>query len=228
MRAQMVHGTGAYFLQRARCARRSSLITLGLSVVLLGLLILPATRKGARTIANDTVRFGFEGPEQYVRRITLEHRGQASTLSDVGQLALSAKSAKGGAATPSRARVGQPRPQRRFEGTGDADAEMAARSVSRLAGVPVFQSEELIIDRLVKPTYPPTLLEKNVEGKVTLQALVDTVGNVVEVQLVNSTGEVLFEKAAEEAVWLCRFRPYRAGGEASEVYAVFRFSFRIY
>jgi TonB family protein len=72
------------------------------------------------------------------------------------------------------------------------------------------------------------LLEKNVEGKVTVQALVDTVGNVVEVQLVTSTGEELFEKAAEEAVWLCRFRPYRAGGEVSEVYAVFRFSFRIY
>jgi TonB family protein len=224
----MVHGTVGYFHERARCARRSSLITLGLSIVLLGLMVFPATRKGARRLANDTVRFGFEGPEQYVRRITLEHRGQASTLSDVGQLALSAKGQKGGAASPSRATVGQPRPRRRFEGSGDADADFAARSVTRMAGVPVFQSEELVIDRLVKPTYPPSLLEQNVEGKVTLQALVDTVGNVIEVQLVNSTGEALFEKAAEEAVWLCRFRPYRAGGEASEVYAVFRFSFRIY
>jgi TonB family protein len=135
---------------------------------------------------------------------------------------------KGGATPPSRARVGQPRPRKTFEGDGESAQDLAMRSVTRLTGVPVFQSEELVIDRLVKPEYPPSLLEKNVEGKVTLQALVDTVGNVVEVQLITSTGETLFEKAAEEAVWLCRFHPYRAGGEASEVYAVFRFSFRIY
>jgi TonB family protein len=224
----MVHGTVGYFHERTRCSRRSSLITFGLSLLALGLLMLPATQRGARRLTRDSARFGFEGPEQYVRRITLEHRGSASTLSDVGQLATVAQSKKGGAPSPSRATVGQPRPRTRYEGSGDADQDLAMRSVSRMAGVPVFQSEELIIDRLVKPTYPPSLLEKNVEGKVTLQALVDTVGNVIEVQLINSTGETLFEKAAEEAVWLCRFRPYRAGGEASEVYAVFRFSFRIY
>jgi TonB family protein len=94
--------------------------------------------------------------------------------------------------------------------------------------VPVFQSEELIIDRLVKPDYPASLLARDVEGKVTVQALVDTVGQVVDVQVVASTGETLFEQAARDAVWQCRFRPYRRGGEASEVYAVFRFSFKIY
>ncbi|HET9325707.1 MAG TPA: energy transducer TonB [Candidatus Eisenbacteria bacterium] len=225
----MVHGTVGYFHERARCARRSSLITLGLSLLALGLLIMPATQRGARRLTKDSARFGFEGPEQYVRRITLEHRGSASTLSDVGQLSVSVQSKKGGGGRPSRATVGQPQPRHRFEGPGSSDADLSMRSVSRLAGVPVFQSEELVIDRLVKPTYPQALLDKNVEGKVTVQALVDTVGNVIEVQLVNSTGEALFEKAAEEAVWLCRFRPYRGGGgEASEVYAVFRFSFRIY
>jgi len=29
-------------------------------------------------------------------------------------------------------------------------------------------------------------------------------------------------------MWQCRFRPYRVRGEVHEVYAVFRFSFRIY
>lgn len=222
----MDHGTAGYFHERSRCARRSSLITLGLSLLLLGLLLVPAPPI-VRRLTTETARFGFEGPDKFIRRITLENRGQASTLSDVGQLSVAVQTRKGGPA-PSRARVGQPRPQHRFEGAGESDADLAMRSVTRLAGVPVFQSEELVIDRLVKPSYPPSLLEKNVEGKVTLQALVDTVGNVIEVQLINSTGETLFEKAAEEAVWLCRFRPYRAAGEASEVYAVFRFSFRIY
>ena len=224
----MIHGVTGYFHERERCARRSSLLTLALSLVLFGLLVFPASPVLMRRLERDSARFGFEGPEQYVRRITLENRGQTSTLSDVGQLSLTASSRKGGAAPESRAHVGQPRPRRVHEGEGSAAEDLAMRAVTRIAGVPVFQSEELIIDRLVKPEYPASLLEKNVEGKVTLQALVDTVGNVVEVQLITSTGESLFEKAAEEAVWLCRFRPYRSAGEASEVYAVFRFSFRIY
>lgn len=223
----MDHGTVGYFVERARCARRSSLIALVLSLAGLGLLIAPAPSL-VRRMATQTARFGFEGPDQYVRRITLENRGRTSTLADVGQLRLTSSSRKGGATSPSQARVGQPKPQPRFEGPGLSDEDRSMRSVSRLAGVPVFQSEELVIDRLIKPEYPPTLIERNIEGKVTLQALVDTVGNVIEVQLITSTGEALFERAAEEAVWLCRFRPYRSGGEASEVYAVFRFSFRIY
>jgi TonB family protein len=86
----------------------------------------------------------------------------------------------------------------------------------------------LVIDRWVRPEYPRSLLERDIEGKVTLQALVDTVGQVVDVQVLTSTGENLFERAAEEAVRQCRFRPYRPGGEASEFYVVFPFSFRIY
>ena len=223
----MVHGTAGFFLERARCARRSSLISLASSLVVLGLLVLPAP-KAVRRLATNTMRFGFEGPEQYIRRITLENRGRTSTLADVGQLAVATATRKGGATEASRARVGRLHPRARFAGPGPSDQEQAMRSISRIAGVPVFQSEELVIDRLIKPEYPAALLEKNVEGKVTLQALVDTVGNVVEVQLISSTGEEQFEKAAEEAVWLCRFRPFRAAGEASEVYAVFRFSFKIY
>jgi len=222
----MVHGTAGYFIERARCARRSSLLTLALSLLGLGLLVVPRLARLERA-SIESVRFGFEGPDQYIRRITLDNRGHTSTLADVGKLELKA-SLQGGAVRPSRARVGQPRPRPRFHGPGSADENLAMRSVSRLAGVPVFQSEELVIDRLVKPEYPEPLLERNVEGKVTLQALVDTVGNVIEVQLITSTGEALFERAAEEAVWLCRFRPYRSAGEASEVYAVFRFSFKIY
>jgi TonB family protein len=222
----MVHGVTGYFLERERCSRRSSLLTLALSVGALAFMAIPGPAL-VRRITRDSARMGFEGPEQYVRRITLENRGQSSTLADVGQLSLTASSHKG-ANPESRAHVGQPRPRPLRAGEGQSAEDLAMRAVNRIAGVPVFQSEELVIDRLVKPEYPPTLIEKNVEGKVTVQALVDTVGNVVEVQLLSSTGETLFEEAAEEAVRMCRFRPYRPGGEASEVYAVFRFSFRIY
>ena len=224
----MVHGSAGYFIERASCARRVSLLTLGLSVLggagLFGVSQTPPFRHSQR-FAN---RFGFEGPEQYVRRIDLEQsRGHGAVLSSLGLIELKADAERGGAPRHARARVGQPEPRPVRDGdAGGAGASM--RSVSRLAGVPVFQSEELVIERLVKPDYPPLLLARDVEGKVTVQALVDTIGQVVEVQVLTSTGESLFEQAARDAVMQCRFRPYRLDGEASEVYAVFRFSFRIY
>jgi TonB family protein len=224
----MVHGIAGYFIERARFARRVSLLTLGVSVLgglaLFGTAETPPFRRAMRT----STRFGFEGPEQYVRRIDLEQaRGHAATLSDVGLIELQSSASRGGANRHSRAHVGQPQPRSVRDGSGSGEG-LSMRAVSRLAGVPVFQSEELVIERLVKPDYPATLLAHDVEGKVTVQALVDTVGQVVDVQVVASTGEMLFEQAAQDAVRQCRFRPYRRNGEASEVYAVFRFSFRIY
>ena len=64
-----------------------------------------------------------------------------------------------------------------------------------------------------------------------VQALVDTAGRVVDVQLLASSGVEPFERSAQEAVWQYRFRPYHGAslpGNPSEVYAIFRFAFRVY
>jgi TonB family protein len=225
----MVHGITGYFLERARCARRLSLLTAALGLAGLAGLMLAYTPP-VRKLVTRVARFGYEGPDQYVRRINLmQVRGEVVTLSDVGGVR-PVSTRRGGGEKRHVAREGQPVPAARFKGAGasDADADLAARLISRLSNVPVVQSEDLVIDRLVKPIYPTHLLERNIEGKVTVQALIDTVGKVVEVQVLASTGETLFERAAEEAVWQCRFRPYRQDGGTSEVYAVFRFAFRIY
>jgi TonB family protein len=224
----MVHGTSAYFLERSRFSRRLSLITLGVSLVAMGTLGLTYTPP-VRRVLRSTVRFGYEGPDQYVRRITLQqNEGQSSVISDPSEGMLQMRR-RGGARRASRTGEGQPTPRSRFSGAGTFDRDVSKRSVSRSSGVPVVRSEDLVIDRLVRPEYPPRLLEQNIEGRVTLQALIDTVGRVVSVQVMASSGERLFEQAAEEAVWQCRFRPYRPDGRtASEVFAVFRFAFRIY
>jgi hypothetical protein len=44
----------------------------------------------------------------------------------------------------------------------------------------------------------------------------------------NGRGEKQLDLSAMEAVRQCLFRPYRVQGEAREVYALFRFAFRIY
>lgn len=226
----MVHGSTGYFSERARFERRVSLLTLAVGMFFMAALLgagLPGVR---RLIERTTERFGFEGPTQYVRRITLEqYRGAPEPLRAVGPVR-PVVARKGGDPIRSRSQGPNARPETRsrVRGPGAAEADLVARSVSRIANVPIIRSEELVIDRLVRPSYPAELLDRNVEGRVTLQALIDTTGRVRDVQVLASSGEFQFEHAAESAVWQCRFRPYRQRGVPSEVYAVFRFAFRIY
>jgi len=224
----MVHGVSGYFLERARFERRVALLTALVSLIALGLLGLGHT-KIVRTMATRTVRFGYEGPDQYVRRISLRQlEGPSTALSDLGAISPRYER-KGGASATQRKNGGRPTPISNVTGPGSSNRDLIARAVMRSANVPVVRSEDLVIDRLVKPSYPEILLAQNIEGKVMVQALVDTVGKVIEVQIMASTGEHLFERAAEDAVWQCRFRPFRPAGESpSEVYAVFRFVFSIY
>jgi TonB family protein len=140
------------------------------------------------------------------------------------------QASKGGARpvhlVASPAAIPETRPHRL--GVGDSEQDLLARAREIYRHAPVVQSEDLIIERLVKPEYPEDAKNRNIEGHVALVALVDTAGEVVSVDLMGSTGERQLEKAATEAVWQCRFRPYKVAGEVHEVYAVFRFAFRIY
>jgi TonB family protein len=230
----MDHGVQTYFEERDRAARRVSGLSALFSAGLLGLLLLPTLSPPVdrllRRTLDESVRFGYEGHDQYVRRIELrQFAGAQSRLEQIGDVQ-PMSSRRGGTPEEGRSRHpnAQPQPRSRARGEGTAEMDLTMRAVSRIANVPVVQSEDLVIEHLVRPDYPITLLDRNVEGRVMVQALVDTIGRVVDVQVMASSGEALFERAAEAAVWQCRFRPFRRAGEASEVYAVFRFSFRIY
>ena len=67
----MDHGISGYFRERERFARRASLTSFVVSVITF--LLLASTRLPILHRALiDTARFGFEGPDQYVRRITIQ------------------------------------------------------------------------------------------------------------------------------------------------------------
>ncbi len=229
----MEHGIDGYFCERTRFGRRLAFITIlvaGGSIGGLWLSQVPIVQRWTKSNLR-AVRFGYEGPNQFVERINLMSRGGTDqTLTSLGKLEPQVQRRGGDQgrrkSSPHPHALPVTRPD--LTGTGDSERDLVARAISRLANVPVVQSEDLVIDVMVEPVYPPTLIEKNVEGKVMVQALIDTTGRVVDVRVVSSTGQSLFERAAQEAVWQCRFRPYRLGGKISEVYAVFRFSFRIY
>ena len=227
----MLHGTQGYFLERARCARRNSLASLLVALALLAtqeLLSMPPVRHRLARI--DPQRFGLEGPERYVRRILLESIGPLRIQSGRDLTMVQQQSVRGGAAEKPRSTSpgAEPETRDRRPGIGDSPADLVSMARAIYRSAPVVQSEDLVIERLVKPRYPEEARQRDIEGKVALVALVDTTGRVASVDIMASTGERELEKAATEAVWQCRFRPYRVKGDVREVYAVFRFAFRIY
>jgi TonB family protein len=228
----MDHGIDTYFAERARNGRRLSITAAALGLIAYALLSLGRTPPIQQMI-NDPVRFGFEGPDQYVRRITIQSPpGDAQNMQDLGAVR-EHSTRRGGSPTPAAARsdAAAPRENRlKMLGPGEAEEDLLARAFNRRSDVPVFQSQELIIEKLVKPAYPDHALEHEIEGHLAVMALVDTSGHVVEVQVLanDAVADREFGAAASDAVWRCEFRPYNIQGRRREVYALFRFNFTIY
>ena len=231
----MVHGTAGFFRERARFERRLSLFCAGVALAFLGfqiLLELPRLRAAlARHVpVLDPRRWGFEGPEQYVRRIELRSSGTGGDPRTPLITWVPRQAIKGGSPPlrPSTSPRAVPEPRRPRIGPGESVQDLLTRARSLYREAPVVQSEDLVIERLVKPAYPEDARQRDIEGRVAIVALVDTTGRVVRVDLMKSSGEGQLDRAATDAVWKCRFRPYRLGGRLQEVYAMFRFAFRIY
>jgi len=226
----MRHGIQAFFTEGVRNTRRLSLLCVALGAALYGALWLSRVPPIRSTLRHTLVRFGYEGPDQYVRRILLEPPpGRVPTLRDIGPV-IERSAEKGGSAArrTSKSQHALPESRPRIAGPGDALEDLLARAYARRDDVPIVQSEDLVIERLVRPVYPEHARENNIEGRVAVMALVDTSGRVVEVEVLQGAAAAELGQAASEAVWQCRFRPHRLRGVARDVYALFRFNFTIY
>ncbi len=227
----MEHGIHSYFAERERNAHRLSGLSFAVALVMLGaMLVLRASPLGDIVRESSLMRFGLQGPPRMVELVQLEAEPMTRQLpQNVGLVIL--KSGRAGAegaapAVPTRRRARPATP-----GVGaDAQAgrDLVARAMASRGRVPIFQSEDLVIEELVRPQYPETVRDRGVEGRVAVLAHVDTLGRVIEAEVMKASGEPLLDAASRTAVLKCRFRPYRVESRAQEVYAVFRFSFRIY
>ncbi|MDB2415002.1 TonB family protein [Rickettsiales bacterium] len=65
------------------------------------------------------------------------------------------------------------------------------------------------------PLYPKRALMLNQEGVVILQALIDVSGSIKDVKIVNSSGHLVLDKSAIDAVWKWKFEPSIIDGKAS-------------
>jgi TonB family protein len=223
----MSHGIEAYFDERRANARRVALARIGCSLLAaLVMLALSWRLRGPDDLGPE--RFGFEGPRQWVERIRLEEIADRDEAGESIVTYLTAESRRG---SPERDRSSHPNAEvqpRRDPGQGDAVADLLARARLLAREAPVVRSEDLVIERLVRPEYPTTARDRDLEGVVEMIALVDTTGDVLECQVVGGTREPLFEHAAAKAVLACRYRPYRVADQARRVWAAYRIAFSLY
>lgn len=225
----MRHGFDAYRAELARHQVRIARIGLAVSAVALAVSTVATWHPVARSL-NRALRFGYEGPEQYVRRILLE------TVADVEQPGANTRNIMpielrkgGGTPHPSTSRGGMtPGAEHTGVGPGSDVVDLVSRLRALALAGPVVRSEELVVESLVRPEYPEDARERNIEGVVELFAMVDTTGHVSEVHIAGGSHQPLLERAATDAVLQCRYRPYRPNDVARSVWAYFRISFTLY
>ncbi len=229
----MHYGIESHFRERRSALRRVALLALSLDALLLVVFVAltnPEVRRWIRPATRPIVRFGYEGPDRYVRRIqlTTEERNQLPMV-DLGNVQAVPSRRGGGGLTPERdgprTHVGR---VNGAVGAGEDEITQLAKARARMASVPLVQSSELVIESMVQPEYPEDLHQQGIEGRVAIMALIDTTGRVADVSVVSPSGHQGFEKSAVAAVKQAKFRPYRQAGATQEVYALIRYRFRIY
>jgi TonB family protein len=222
------HGIDTYFGEFLANRRRVSGLLLAVSAAL-SLLIVTVGRPLTKEVLEDPRRFGFEGPMQWVERIRLEEMATREAPGFFSVTYLTAESRKGG----KKPEQSSSHPQaevvpKRVVGTGEDEDDVLAKARMLALQGPVVRSEELVIERLVRPSYPEEAREKNIEGVVEMVALVDTTGSVLQIQIVGGTREPMLEAAAAKAILECRYRPYRVADQALRVWAAYRIAFSLY
>ena len=223
----LTHGIDTYFGEFFANRRRVATVLLVVSGTLA--VVLAVAGRRATQALEDPKRFGFEGPKQWVERVRLE---QMATYEAPGLFQityLTAESKKGGRKPRHISTDPQAIPViEKKIGTGEDEQDLLAKARMLALDGPVIRSEDLVIERLVRPDYPEEARDKNVEGIVELVALVDTTGSVEEIQIVGGSGEPILEHAAAKAILQCHYRPYRVRDEARRVWAAFRIAFSLY
>jgi TonB family protein len=234
----MRHGIQGYLLEQNRFRWRLTALLLVASALYslpLLLLVLPERQQERVRVFIDRtpVHFGFEGPEKYVDRVNLAARQEGDT--DHDRPSLVSPVIVPGAQRGGRRQATAPPDAARFSevvhhlpaGVGNAEDDVMARAELRAGGTPVFRSEQLVIERLVQPEYPEEARRQGIVGKVVFMALIDTLGEVREVELLTGVEGGMLERAAEAAVRQTKLRPFRSDGVARQVYAVFPYLFTL-
>ena len=113
-------------------------------------------------------------------------------------------------------------------GKGDSPVVVAAKPMVAAAAGPVRVSSGvsrgLLIDP-IRPLYPAIAQAARQEGTVTVTAVIDRSGRIVNAQVID--GPVMLREAAITAVREARYRPFLLNGQPTEVVTTVAITFRI-
>ncbi len=222
----LLYGLDRYWRERERFVTRLTVSLLTVSgIAVLGALLLMA-RPDLRTVIENPERFGFEGPTQFVNRIRLEAIGPEERGGKAAVDYVTAESRRGGRSERGE-REARPVIERKPLGEGLDDLDWNARARLLRLDAPIIRSEELIALHLARPEYPDLALEMDQEGSVELMAMIDTLGSVKQVQIFGGSRDSSFERAAIDAAFKNRYKPYLQNSLPQIVWVPLRYSFTI-
>lgn len=109
----------------------------------------------------------------------------------------------------------------------DLQARGTSRIVSPPSAPPGSYSETYVILHTVKPKYPEHERANGVEGSVTVELLIDTMGLVARANVLELVGPDAFQNSALEAVRQFEFQPPIENGVPTTMWIKFVIKFRM-
>jgi len=224
------YGAAAWFEHTAQSSKRVAMleIVVGLLVLAPFIAIREIPFLASRVHEIRILRFGFEGPPRYVALMQVEaQRSLIDMPLDVGHVIPTGRAGEPGPGGHAHSNDRHGKITRPDATAGERGQTLVERAQSGSAA-PLMQSSDLVIETLVRPVYPEDARARGIEGHVAVIAHIDTLGAVAEAEVMTPSGCDELDESSRSAVLRCRFRPYHQDGHAQDVYAVFRFAFRIY
>ena len=77
------------------------------------------------------------------------------------------------------------------------------------------------------PAYPRKARRRGLQGEALLKVQVDSMGQVAQVELANSSGYAILDKAAVKAIWKWRFQPGSEDGVAVSMWVLVPVKFQL-
>lgn len=113
------------------------------------------------------------------------------------------------------------------EGTGSGNGTTGASDLPAQAKAPVHVAAVVDMSRCEKPVYPASSIRNNEEGTVTLAMLIGTNGRVMDTRTEGSSGFRNLDRAASQALSLCRFTPGTIDGVAQQSWTKVQYVWKI-
>ena len=106
-----------------------------------------------------------------------------------------------------------------IELTENFDLRSASEATSR--------SSEFVIERMVRPEYPRSAIQREAEGIIRVQAQVDPEGRVLSVVILTTNADPDLVESTRSAMTRWKFRPYLVDGRPVEFSVLVPFRFRL-